>query len=124
MINLTINEFLQLALYYTTASFVAFYVLWILYLAVMNLKRAKEAGLLSPTALFLGRPVLVVGLILDFIVNVGVMTLVLLELPQETTVTDRLKRLNRDPKTSPWRRKVVAFFEPILDPYDPSGDHI
>lgn len=67
-------------------------------------------------------PLLVIGLVLDLIVNVAVMTVILLELPQETTVTARLKRHNRE--SSGWRKAVAVWFEPLLDPFDPSGDHI
>jgi hypothetical protein len=102
--------------------FAAFYALWIFYLAVMNLKRVRDLGLLSKTAKVLGYPVLVVGYLLDFILNVVVMTVILLELPQETTVSSRLKRHNND--QGGWRLAVVRWFEPLLDPYDPSGDHI
>jgi predicted transporter len=98
------------------------YALWIFYLAVMNLKRAKDAGLLSKTAMILGYPVLIVGYVLDCFVNVTVMTVVLMELPRETTVTSRLKRHNKDSKG--WRKAVAVWAEPLLDPFDPSGDHI
>lgn len=107
---------------YLAASVGAFYALWIFYLAVMNLSRAQKAGLLSKTALILGTPVLVIGYLLDAFCNIFVMTLVLLELPQELTVTARLKRHHKE--SDGWRLAVVLWFEPILDPYDPSGDHI
>jgi hypothetical protein len=102
--------------------FLSFYVLWILYLAVMNLKRARDMGKLSKTAKFLGTPVLFVGYILDAILNILVMTIILLEFPQELTVSERLKRHNR--YSTGWRKSVALWFEPLLDPYDPSGDHI
>ena len=98
------------------------YSLWVFYLAVMNLARAKRNGMLNKTALVLGTPLLVVGYLVDFLMNVTVMTVVLLEWPQETTVTARLKRHNKE--STGWRLAIVKWFEPILDPYDPSGDHI
>ncbi len=113
---------MSLALTYVAASVAGFYALWVLYLAVMNLSRAKKAGTLSTTALILGTPVLIVGYLLDCLVNVFVMTLVLIELPQELTVTARLKRHHAE--SSGWRLAVVLWFEPILDPFDPSGNHI
>lgn len=99
-----------------------FYVLWLFYLAVMNLARAKRAGLLSKTASVLGLPILLIGYLLDLLLNVTVMTVVLIELPQETTVTARLKRHHLE--STGWRLAVVLWFEPLLDPYDPSGDHV
>jgi hypothetical protein len=102
--------------------FAAFYALWIFYLAVMNLKRVRDLGLLSKTARILGTPVLFVGYLLDIFLNVFVMTIILLELPKEATISSRLKRHNND--KGGWRLAVVRWFEPLLDPYDPSGDHI
>lgn len=100
----------------------ALYALWILYLAVMSLKRARKAGLLSRTAYALGLPVLALGLLLDLILNVTVMSIVLWDLPRETTITARLKRHHTD--SGGWRLAVVKWLEPLLDPYDPDGDHI
>ena len=113
--------YLTLLGYYIASSALGFYILWVFYLAVMNLKRVKDAGLLSKTAMALGYPVLIVGYLLDCFVNVVVMTLLLLELPRETTVTSRLKRHN---KGTGWRKAIAAWAEPLLDPYDPSGDHV
>lgn len=101
---------------------VAFYALWTLYLAVMNLKRARDAGRLSPLAKGLGTPLLVLGYLLDTLLNVVAMTLILLELPRELTISERLARHNR--AASGWRKRVAQWFEPLLDPFDPSGNHI
>lgn len=100
----------------------AFYALWVLYLAVMNLRRAKHAGLLTRTAYVMGLPMLGVGLVLDFLVNAVPMTLILLELPREWTVSARLKRHNLH--STGWRKSVALWFEPLLDPFDHTGDHI
>ena len=96
--------------------------LWLFFLAVMSLKRAKDAGLLTTTAKVFGYPVLFIGLTLDFLANVLVLTVLLIELPREGTVTSRLKRHNRE--STGWRKAVAAWAEPLLDPFDPSGDHI
>ena len=98
------------------------YALWVFFLAVMSLKRAKDAGLLTTTAKCFGYPVLFAGLLLDFLANTLVLTVLLLELPREGTVTSRLKRHNAT--STGWRKAVAAWAEPLLDPYDPSGDHI
>ena len=102
----------------------ALYALWIFYAAVMGLKHAKLKGPLNKPLTVLGTPVLVGGYLLDAALNIVVMTVVCLEMPQELTISARLKRYNRDPRECWWRRKVAAIFEPILDPLDPSGDHI
>ena len=45
----------------------AFYVLWLMYLAIMNLARAKRNGLLSPLAQALGSPILLLGWLLELL---------------------------------------------------------
>jgi len=100
----------------------ALYALWVFFLACMNLKRAKEAGQLTRRALVLGTPVLWIGYLLDAFVNATLMTIVMVELPREWLVTDRLARHHRT--STGWRLHVVKWFEPLLDPYDPSGDHV
>jgi hypothetical protein len=101
--------------------FLAFYILWFFYLAIMNLKRAKESGKLNKTATYLGAPLLVIGYILDFLVNIF-LTIPFLELPHEFTVTARLKR--HVCHSIGWRKSLACFFIPLLDPFDPSGKHI
>jgi hypothetical protein len=107
---------------YLVFSFAITYALYVFYAAVMNIKRVRDAGKLTIIGKVLGYPTLVVGLFLDLLVNVFVMTVVLLELPCELTVTSRLKRHHKE--STGWRLAVVKFFEPVLDPLDPSGDHI
>lgn len=101
---------------------VLFYAVWVFYLAVMNLKRAKDAGTLTKTAFLLGQPVLYVGLLLDFVANLTLMTVILLELPREVLVTARLKR---HIKGTGWRSTVAFWFGlHILNAFDPSGNHL
>ena len=107
---------------FPVVGFFLLYALWVFFLAVMSLKRAKDAGLLTATAKCFGYPVLFAGLLLDFIANTFVLSLLLLELPREGTVTSRLKRHNAT--STGWRKAVAAWAEPLLGPYDPSGDHI
>lgn len=110
------------ALMYPVYAVLLLYALWVFYLAVMSLKRAKDAGQLTRTAKAFGYPVLFAGLLLDFVANALVLTVLLAELPREGTVTSRLKRHNAS--STGWRKAVAAWAEPLLDPYDPSGDHI
>lgn len=113
---------LELVGYYMLASLGITYLLWIFYCAVMNIKRVRDAGKLTWFGKVLGYPTLYIGLCLDLLVNIFVMTPLLFELPRELTVTSRLKRHNKE--STGWRLAVVKFFEPVLDPIDPSGDHI
>lgn len=110
-------------LIYPVAGFVLVYALWVFYLAVMNLKRVKDAGKLGKVAAALGAPVLAVGLALDFLANVLVFTVLLLEPPREATVTARLKRHKRESRG--WRLRVAQWFaSELLDHFDPDGVHI
>lgn len=112
----------MIILYYVLGSLFSTYLLWIFYLAVMNLARAKREGKLNGFAKLLGTPVLFIGLLLDTFVNVFVMTLVLLEIPEETLVSDRLSRhYTQDTWRGAFARK---FAELLLDPFDPSGKHL
>jgi hypothetical protein len=116
------NPHISNGLIYIGLSLAITYGLYVFYCAVMNIKRVKDAGKLTKLGMAFGYPTLVIGLVLDLLVNVFVMTIILLEVPQEWTVTSRLKRHNRE--STGWRLAVVKFFEPVLDPLDPSGDHI
>ncbi len=102
--------------------FFLIYALWVFYLAVMNLKRARDDGKLSTMAHVLGMPILWVGLLLDILSNVFVMTILLLELPKESLVTTRLKRHIQT--GTGWRYRFSKWFcENLLDTFDPSGCH-
>ena len=101
--------------------FLLVYTLWIFFLAVMCLKRAKEDGRLSKAALVLGYPVLIVGYLLDMLTNVLVCTVLFWEIPTGRTVTGRLKYHIAD---AAWRGKIARWIcGNLLDTFDPSGKH-
>ena len=101
---------------------VMIYTLWIFYLASMALIRAKTAGTISKLALFLGWPIAIAGLTIDFLVNMTVVSILLLELPRELLVTRRLHRHLTD--GSGWRLYVAHFIcTNLLDTFDPTGAH-
>lgn len=102
--------------------YVGLLALWTLFLAVMNLKRSKDAGTLTFSHKFFGYQVLFIGLLVDLICNVFFLTVILLELPKEGTVTGRLKRHNLH--STGWRKSVAVWAENLLDQFDPSGNHI
>lgn len=103
-------------------AFLALYLLWPFYLAVMALKRARDDGKMTKVAYTLGMPVLLAGWALDIAVNWFVVTIILLEFPRETTVTARLKRHKHD---EGFRGTIARWFAlHLLDAYDPSGRHI
>ena len=115
------NPHILNALIYLGLSLAVTFGLYVFYAATMNIKRVRNMGKLTKLGMVFGYPTLVIGLVLDLLVNVFVMTFILLELPREFTVTSRLKRHQN---STGWRLAVVKFFEPVLDPLDPSGDHI
>lgn len=98
------------------------YILWLFYLAVMNLMRAYENKTISKLALWLGYPILIMGVLLDFIVNMTIMTIIFFEIPKEWLVTKRLQRhikANKD-----WRGKLAYLIcHHLLNAFDPDGDH-
>jgi hypothetical protein len=100
----------------------ALYALWVCFLAVMNLRRAREAGRLTRPALVLAAPLLLVGFIGDVLINLVLATLVFVDRPREWTVSARLSRyLPRDD----WRARVAMWIAlHLLDPFDPSGRHL
>jgi hypothetical protein len=104
-------------------SFLISWLLWIFYIAVMALKKVKDGSGLSPAALTLGYPALIVGYLLDMVVNTFVFSVILWELPKETTVTARLKRHKAN--STGFRLRVANWFaSELLDKFDPSGKHI
>ena len=104
-------------------GFASFYLLWVLYLAVMNLQSARDAGTLGRPAYCLGLPLLYLGLLVDFLVNVLPVTVLFLELPRELLVTARLTRYANGPDG--WRKRLALWFaHNLLDTFDPSGQHV
>lgn len=100
------------------------FLLWVFYLAAMNLLRVHRAGKLGRVAFALGVMVMAIGYALDVLANLVVFTVLLLELPRwgEWTVTARLQRHHADPT---WRGKVAQWFETeLLGQFDPDGSHV
>lgn len=110
-------------LWYLLYCVVCTYTLWGYYLAAMHLRERQKDGTLTKQAAFFGWPLVWTGLVVDFLCNVTVMTVVFLEIPQEMTVTERLKRhIAKD--EGGWRKSVACWFRPVLNPFDPDGSHI
>lgn len=102
--------------------FAGCYALWVLYLAIMTLKRAQAYAPLPVWALRFGYPVLAVGYLMDFLANALVLTVILLELPRELLVTARLSRHIK--AGTGYRAAVAAWIcSQLLDRFDPSGCH-
>lgn len=102
-------------------SILSLYVLWIFYLAVMSLYRAKKENKLTRTALILGYPILIVGALLDFIINITFFSILLVEIPKEFLVTQRLTR--HIESKSGYRFKLSKWIcNNLLDLFDPNHE--
>ncbi len=104
--------------------------LWVFYLAVMHLaKMLPIVERLPARVRWLAWFVAGFGLALDLLVNWVVFTVLCLQLPAQASelVTGRLQRYIRLQPTGllgQWRQGIARWMEPLLDPFDPTGDHI
>ena len=106
---------------YALITLLCVYLLWVHYVAVMRLMQVRDAGHLTTAMKAIGYPALVVGLLLDLIVNTVVATLIFVELPREWTVS---ARLTRHSESTGWRQRVaIAIRTALLDNIDPNGVH-
>lgn len=98
------------------------YALWVFYLAVMSLWRAKREGVLGPVALVPGYLTLAIGAVLDVAVNTTLGSLLFLEPPREFLLTKRLQRHIKH--GDGWRKRLAHWLcRNLLNPFDPTGDH-
>lgn len=99
-----------LALLYTT---------WAFYLLAMSLTQARRAGKLTRAALAMGYPLVLIGLILDFLLNM-VSSVMFLDPPRELLLTTRCNRYI-DTYTD-WRRAAALWLcRNLLDPFEIGG---
>ena len=98
------------------------YALWIGYLALTNLDRARVSGSLTPAARVACAPMLVFFGLLDVTVNLTIGTVLFLELPRQWTLSQRCSRHYRMPG---WRGRVSRWLgRNALNPFDRTGDHL
>jgi hypothetical protein len=115
-------------------SLLLIFLTWVFFLAVMRLREMRDAGKLafkvSPVLCVFAYVALIIGLILDVLVNYIVATIVLMELPKpkELLTTARLCRWYHTTDTSWYTRTVrirfVRFGQIMLDSADTDGKHI
>lgn len=97
------------------------YALFLAYVVVMGLYRAHLQKRLGRTLKVLGAPVLLLGALMDVLVNLTLACIVFLDLPREFMLTVRLQRYMRG---GGWRRSWADWLcTKLLDPFDPSGSH-
>lgn len=99
------------------------YALWDRYVLIMALYRAHLNKRLHGINKALAYPNVVIGFLLDVLVNMTWATLVFREFPREWLVTSRLQRHINDERHS-WRKERARYWcEQVLDPLDPTDKH-
>ena len=90
-------------------------VTWLFFIAIMHLRMVRHS--LHPFAKFNAYILLFFGLILDFLLNATVGSVLFHEPPKEWLLTDRLKRMKREGNAY---QRVVAYWicEHLLDQFD------
>lgn len=94
------------------------------YVYVMGVKRTRDRGTLTPLTYYLSLPILVIGVLVDVIVNQLYFSVLCLDFTHWGTVTSRMKRYKHR-KGTRWQKKVSAWIEYHIDDYDDiPGGHI
>lgn len=115
------NKYVKITLTLLFMATVILYLVWMFYLIVMTLKRARDAKTLSLPASIMAMPLVWTGVLLDAIGNITICTVVFLELPREALITSRLKRLILG---EGWRSDLAGWMcADLLNAFDPSGNH-
>jgi len=95
---------------------------FLLFLAVMKLRDARDLGALRGlnwTVIWLAYSFLFIGLVMDALLNWIVLTALFVEWPRETLSTLRVKRHKH--KSSGWRQRLAAWLcANFLTPFDRS----
>lgn len=98
------------------------YLFFIMYVASMGMIRAHAEKKLNGVLWVLCLPFVAISIVLDFINNMTVFSLLYWEVPREWLVTDRLKR---HAKEQTFRGKLSRWIaETVLNPFDHTGNHI
>lgn len=109
---------------YVFGFFYSGYVLWVLYLAVMNLLRVHNAGKLGKFAYYTAMPLLAVALIVDVFFNVVFGTIGFLQWPHYKRLTLSARMDDLILNGTGWRqRNAIWFVKNLLEPFDTSGMH-
>lgn len=103
--------------------FAGWFALWVLFLAVMDLRAARDAGVMKPgsPAYRIGMLVLVTGYLVDWAMNMTAATLLFLEIPgsPRELVTGRCERHLRD---DGFRGSIARWLcRNLLDPFQLGG---
>jgi hypothetical protein len=97
-------------------NLLAFPILFVFYLAIMNLKNARDDGKITKIVYGVALPIETIGYLIDFYFNVVPFSIIFLEPPQEWVVTARLQR--HVSHSTGWRNKVALWFaNNLLNPF-------
>jgi len=109
-------------LFWAMCGLVSFFILWLLFLAVMNIDQARSEGKLPRDLVVPAYTALAIGYLVDFVVQVTFASVLWLELPRELTVSERVARLYREGHG--YRLTLALWFRRVLlAPFDRSGGH-
>lgn len=97
------------------------YLFFIMYVASMAMIRAHSERKLNGLLWVLCFPFVAISIVLDFINNVLLFSILFAELPKEWLVTARLKRHINKSGYRGWLSRYICHH--ILSPFDPTGDH-
>jgi len=104
----------------TLGALNAVIVLWVLYLASMNIFANRAS--IKPVILWLAAGVVIAALVVDVLVNITIGTILFLEWPREWLLSQRLKRYHM--QAFNWRFTIAAWIcENLLNPFDPNKSH-
>jgi len=99
------------------------YLFWCIYILVMGLYRLHLKDELHGLNKVLAYPAVIVGLLIDVIVNWTVAIVLFMDFPKEYLVTQRLIRY-RSTESLGWRDRVATYIcDNILDVFDPRSNH-
>jgi len=102
-------------------TYVAVLVFYTLYIAAIQMW--DNRALIDKPVLYASAPMLLTMVVVDFVMQVTLFTVLFLDLPQETMVTYRLERYKAQP-VQDWRSRVAVWIcANALNPFDPTRHH-
>lgn len=112
---------MELFLIFIFSIWISLVIFYALYLAAINLWDNRNET--SKWVLIAASPVLIAMILIDFLMQVTIFTVVFMDLPRETMVTYRLRRY-REQKEADWRTSMANHIcTKALNPFDPTKHH-
>jgi cytochrome bd-type quinol oxidase subunit 2 len=102
---------------YIAVGLVLFYILFVTYVMIMNVKRSRDRKRLTRLAYVMSWPVLVVGIVSDVLLNQLYFSVVCWDFKHFGTVTSRMKGYKYREGTA-WQKKVSAWVELHIDDFE------